>query len=155
MGRENGRGCVRGMAVQRILVMSFVVGLLTSRLAGPIAAGLCVLLLLFGLSQCSGRVKAERARDHADKLLARSVADLSVCKGNVVSLDAALGRQNAAVAALGRESEARAAESRKAVSAARSVAESYRKSAAAILGARPKGADACSSADALIAEVVR
>lgn len=135
--------------------MGFVLSLLTSRLAGPIASVLLILAVLFGVSQCSGRVNAEHKLGVAVKERDAARADLGTCKANVATLDGALSRQNAAVDALRQESAARVAQSEKAVSAARSVAASYRKSAAAILAARPRGASACQSADALIAEAVR
>jgi predicted metal-dependent HD superfamily phosphohydrolase len=135
-------------------MIPLALSLLTSKLTGPIATLGCVILLALTVSQCTGRVRAEHRADHADKLLARSVADLSVCKSNVSALDSALTRQNAAVDALERESEARVAASAKAASQARSVAESLRQEASRILAVKPVGTDRCAAASKLITENV-
>lgn len=134
--------------------LSIALGLLRSRLAGPIAAGLCVLLLVFGLSQCSGRVSAERKLAKSEKVVVAVRKDLGTCKANVTTLEASVAAQNAAVDALKREGDLRVAESEKAVRDARVVAASYRKKVEAILAAKPKGGDVCKSADELIAEAV-
>lgn len=135
-----------------------MIGLILARLAGPVvgpaATIVAVIALGLAVSQCSGRVKAERLANKAEAARVAAVADLRTCQANRAALTTAIDRQNAAVDALKREGEAKVAESRKAVSAARSVAESHRREAARILAAKPKG-DACSAADALVLEVVR
>lgn len=118
--------------------------------AATLAAALA---LAFGVSQCSGRVKAEHRAETAERAVERTARDLRTCRGNTDALKASIAAQNEAVAALKREGEARVAESRKAASQARAVAESYRRSAAVILAAKPKG-NACEAAGRLIEEVV-
>lgn len=130
-----------------------ILSLLTSRLAGPVATAVAVIAILFGVSQCSGRVGAEKALTKATQALTSARADLATCRSNTTGLIASIDAQNRAVDALKRESEAKVAEGRKAVSAARSVAASYRKEADRIMAARPKG-DACEAADALVLEAV-
>ena len=127
-----------------------IASFLFHRLAGPIATGASVLFLAFGMSQCSGRVKAERAQSKAEEALGVAQADLKTCRGNVATLNRTLASQNEAVMALKRDSEARVAESQKAAQQAKTVADHYRKEAAAILAAKPKTADLCAEADALI-----
>lgn len=125
----------------------------TDKALAYLATLAAVVALAFGVSQCSGRVKAEHRAEKAEKAVERTERDLRTCRGNTDALKASIAAQNAAVDALKREGEARVAESRKAASQARAVAESYRKSAAAILAAKPKG-EACEAAAALIAETV-
>lgn len=88
-----------------------------------------------------------------DAALAAGAADrrnLTQCRANTATLQAAMRQQNEAVEALWRDSQARVAVSAKAALGARAVAESYRLNAREILGARPAGADLCAAADALI-----
>jgi hypothetical protein len=80
--------------------------------------------------------------------------DLGTCRTNTATLEASLGRQNAAVEALAKASATRVAQSAKAASDARAVAESYRRSAAGVLAAKA-GPDRCASADEVILGAVR
>lgn len=135
--------------------MSFIIGLLTSRLVGPIAAGVAVLLalaLVLNVVQLRG-VRGDLKVALADAKAAR--ADFATCKANTRALTSSLDTQNRAVDALKAESEVRVAASAKATSQARAVAESYRRSAADILKAKPASADRCEAAKLLIAETVR
>lgn len=83
-----------------------------------------------------------------------AIAQRDQCRANVLTLKSSLDVQNRAVEAMRAEGEARVAESRKAVSAARSVAESYRREAGRVLAVKA-GPDVCASADALILGAVR
>lgn len=133
--------------------MTFLLSLARAKLPLPVAL-LVVLILSVGmLGQSAGRAKAERRATAAEAALGISRAALNTCHTDVSTLKAAQKVQNEAVAALKAEGDARVAQSAKATQAARFVAESYRREAGRILSARPKGGDACSSADALIAEV--
>lgn len=134
--------------------MGAVLAILTSRLAGPIASALCIILLGLMVGQCSGRLKAEHEWHKAEKVAKQARADLGTCQSNEGALNAALVRQNAAVEAFRQDAAARVAESQKQASAARSVAASYRRQAQAILNAKPKGT-ACEAADALINEAIQ
>jgi uncharacterized protein HemX len=130
-------------------MVSAILGIMTSRLAGPIAA-LVALILAVGLGVQT--VKLHNARGDlaaASKRLEAAQRDLGTCRGNVAGLEASLNRQNEAVAALKAESDARIARSLKEASAARSVAESYRQASQRILAAKA-GPDKCGAADALI-----
>lgn len=89
-------------------------------------------------------------RDRALALAAVAAADRQTCRANTQALTGALAAQNAAVARLRTDSEVRVARSAKAAQAARAVAESQRVHIAAILAARPAGADLCRAAAALI-----
>lgn len=148
--------------------MSFILKLLTGT-AGPYIAGAIAGLLL--LSAGWGEVQTLRLHHAKSDLTTARAAlidpathkpwkdeaqaamrDLGTCRTNTLALQSGLNAQNAAVAALKSESDARLAQSRKEVSAARSVAESYRQTAGVILG-RKAGADVCASASELIGEV--
>ena len=128
------------------LVLKFA----TSRLTGPIATVLLILALTFAVGQCSDKQKAQRQLAKAEKARAVAVRDLGTCRTNVETLKGSLDRQNAAVNALKAESDARQRASAKAVKDARAVAESHRRSATAILAAKPEGDDLCKAADLLI-----
>lgn len=130
-------------------MIGLAISMLTSRLAGPLASVVAIIAILLAVSQCSGRVKAEGQASKSEVARKAALADLRTCQANVTGLTVAIDRQNDAVDGLKAEAEAKVAASRKAVSAARSVAESYRKDAARILGARAKG-DVCEAADALV-----
>lgn len=117
------------------------------------ATGAAISALAFGVSQCSGRVKAEHRVEKAEKAVERTERDLRTCRGNTDALKASIAAQNEAVDALKREGEARVAESAKAVRSARAVAESARRDAARILAMKPASEDRCEAARRLIAEV--
>lgn len=89
-------------------------------------------------------------RDKALAANARSAADLATCHGNLSREDAALTAQNAAVAALKLQSDVWVAQSAKAVSSARSVAESYRQRAIAIGSETAGGSDLCVAAERVL-----
>ena len=131
-----------------------MIGLLTSRLAGPIASGVAVLLAFwlglaqFQLAATRGDLKAARSD------LSAAQADLKTCRTNTTALKADIDKHNRAVDALRAEGDAKVAVSAKAASDARSVAESLRRNADRILTAKP-GPDLCKSADALILESLR
>lgn len=126
-----------------------ILSLLTSRLAGPAASVVAVIAIGLAVSQCSGRVAAERDLQKMQTSLESARADLKTCRTNTTALTVAIDRQNLAVQRLEAESRAKVAESAKAARSARAVAESLRRDAERIMGVRV-GADACASADALI-----
>jgi 2,3-bisphosphoglycerate-independent phosphoglycerate mutase len=130
-------------------MVSWVLGILTSRLAGPIAAAVALLLAAtLGVQT----VKLHHARgdlEAAGKHLEAAERDLGTCRGNVAGLEASLARQNEAVTALKTESDALIARSVKEVSAARSAAETLRQASRRVLSAKA-GPDRCASANELI-----
>lgn len=129
--------------------MGALVSLITSRLAGPVASGVAILLLVFGLVQCAEKRHETARADKAEATRKLAEAGLKACQTNRQALEASLATQSAAVDALKRASEARVAQSAKAVSAARAVAEGAHRHAAALMAEKPKG-DLCEAADALI-----
>lgn len=130
--------------------MTWLIGLLTSRLTGPAASVAAVILLGLAVSQCARAGRAEHALDLAANALALSETSLGTCRTNTDTLKATLARQNAAVDALKADGEARVAQSDKAAQAARAVAESYRRQARNVLAAEPRTGDLCASAEDLI-----
>jgi hypothetical protein len=130
-----------------------VLGFSTFRLA--LAGGVLALLLgVYGvqaLRLAHAHADADRAR--AAVVLAR--ADLKTCHDNAATLNASLDHEKAAVVAAKAEGDARVAVSVKAASAARAVAESYRRAEQAALAAKRTTPDACADADRLILEHVR
>lgn len=77
---------------------------------------------------------------------------LAECSDRVATLNASLGRQNAAVQALQDDAARWVSESDKALAAAKSKAQGHRAKAAAILKAKPGSDAACVAADKLILE---
>lgn len=125
--------------------MTAILSLLTSRLAGPIAAGAAALLLVLLIS--SRCTVADLADDLRDERAAHIVTktDLGTCRGNTARLQTSLEAQSAAVAALeaaGRDATARA---EKAVADARVASTQARRSANALLALQPVG-DECQAA---------
>ena len=135
--------------------MTWLFGLITSRLAGPAASIAAVILLGLAVSQCARASRAEHALDLAGNALALSEASLDTCRTNTDTLKGALGRQNAAVYALKAEGAARVAQSDKAAQAARAVAESYRRRSRDVLAAEPRTGDLCAAAVDLIERHVK
>lgn len=121
-------------------------------LATPVA-----LLLAVALVWQSAQLVSVRAHVAAtEKAHDATLTALGRCNERAAALEAGIAAQNAAVGGLQRESEARVAESARAASAARSVAESWRLQAAAVMAAQPKpGESACSAAERLIRETAR
>ncbi len=126
-------------------MMAAIWGLLTSRLAGPIASGVAVMLAgaLAWQTVALGFVRYElagavEARDKAQ-------TDFTTCKANTTTLEAALEAQSRAVAGLKAESDRRVAQSAKAARDARAVAESARRHADRVLAMRAPE-DVCAGA---------
>lgn len=128
-----------------------ILTLLTSRLAGPIASGVAVILALALGWQTVALIGARSKATKAEAVAQRALTDFTTCKANYASLEAAHKAQGEAVAALKADSARMVAQSAKEARAARSVAESYRRQAAAVMASRPKpGADLCEQAELLL-----
>ena len=67
-----------------------MLSLLSKLLAGPIATGAALLFLTFGVTQCAGRVSAEKAQAKAEKATAAAKRDLGTCKDNTGKLEASI-----------------------------------------------------------------
>lgn len=133
--------------------MGTLIKLITSKLAGPIASGVAVLLAIALLAvSVKAAVTEKTLRDNLDQVTDQrdaALRDFGTCRGNTDRLQAAVDRQNSALNALKTESDRKTAEAEKAASAARAASAKAASSAKAILAAKP-GADMCASADALI-----
>lgn len=116
---------------------------LTSRLTGPIALFICVLLAFALLGQCQATGQAKRALAKSQKEVARLDRDLGTCRANGAALEAAIAGQNAAVDAFKREGEAKVAEIAKARQATRQEAERADRAAASLKRLKPAGGDVC------------
>lgn len=129
-----------------------ILSLLTSRLAGPIASGVAVVLALALGWQTIQLHGARNAAAKAEKRAAEAVSQLGRCQDNRQALEAALTQQNEAVSRWKAEGDAMA-------KAAREAAEEGRKeqaranALAARLAARPSGAT-CESREENVAEMV-
>lgn len=126
--------------------MTTIIRLLTSRLAGPIAAGVAVLLALalavaqVHLAGARGDLKDARARIET---LSR---DLGTCRANTAALSSSLKRQNAAVTAQGKADAQRLAQAGKDLTTALRGRERAEAQAAKLMRAGPVGVDACARA---------
>lgn len=116
---------------------------LTSRLTGPIALFVCVLLAFALLGQCQATGAAKRALAKSQAEVKRLDRDLTTCRANGAALEASIAGQNAAVDAFKRESDVRAKEVAKARQETRQEAERADRAAAALRGLRPAGNDLC------------
>lgn len=136
--------------------MSWIIAQLTSKLAGPIGAGLSIVLALsLGWAIVSKNATIEEARKHlatVSKERDDAKADLGQCRANRLTLEDALSRQSAAVDAAKAEGEARLAALAKARDQALSSATAANLRASAILR---RSGSTCADADALILENVK
>lgn len=135
--------------------MTAFLAILTSRLAGPIASTLALVLTLFLVATCTQKAALDRRVDtltaQIDDPKTGWRARLSQCKDNVTVLDAAVAGQNASIAAMKAESDAASARAAEAVKAAQVASTKARRDAVAIMARRPTG-DVCESALALLRE---
>lgn len=134
--------------------MSAIIGFLTSKLAGPIASAAAVVLLVLLVSaRCTVANLEDDLRDER-AAHAMTTANLSICHGNVTSLEGVLETQNAAVAAL--EAERDDAKARAEDAARRAAVANARanRSAGEVLALRPVG-EVCAAALDLIREPSR
>lgn len=137
--------------------MTVLWSILTSRLAGPIAAGVAVLLALM-LGVTSIRLSAaQHTASEALQARDRAVASLATCQANTRSLEGAVAAQNAAVEGWREAGDAKVKVATEKLTVAikgRAAAEAR---AAALM--RPAvGVDACArmeSADAAILRVLK
>ncbi len=138
--------------------MTLILSWLTSKLAGPIL-GACSGLLLMALvglwiasqaTEAGLRSSIKTAQAQADA----ATRDLATCQGNQQALTKSLDAQNVSLTALKAQGDAATASATKAIQAAAAASTAARASAATVLAAKP-GADACTSADALILETLK
>jgi hypothetical protein len=132
-----------------------MIGFLTSRLAGPIAAAGCVALalaLLISQVQLRG---ARHDRDEARSELSAKIGQLAQCHTNTGTLQTAIDEQNAAVIVLERRSEAMAKAQADALAEAANAVTEARSRAERIRAAVPEvGATDCDAAGTLAANIL-
>lgn len=121
-------------------MIAFLWGILTSRLAGPVAAGLAVLLvivLIVQAAQLSG-VKHDLTLERQAHLA--SERDLGTARANVTTLQSAIEQQNDAVLALKAASDAKVAKAESALRIATAQRAKAEARATALLSAPLAGA---------------
>lgn len=132
---------------------------ITSKIAGPIAGGLALILavsLAFTLISTNAAIgELRRDKSALTTSLAEAKADLNQCRANRLTLEGAVQRQNAAVDLAKAEGDKRAAELARVADRARADAAGASAKAAAILARPAPAGDRCSAADALILENIR
>lgn len=126
--------------------MSFVIRALTSKLAGPIATGVAILLLLALAWQTAQLASTRSSLKRAESRITALDRDLSTCRANVSTLDAARKRQNELLAARSAEDAQRLADATKRLSEAQQGRERAEARAAKLLKVGPVGVDACARA---------
>lgn len=133
--------------------MGFVWGLLTSKLAGPIATAAALLFLaLFIDAKVDAAFTIKDLRgDLATATAERDQAktDLTQCRTNNGNLQAGILQQGAEVLRLGAEGRARTEAAQRELDTARRASTTANRQADRVL-ATPVGADQCASADAVI-----
>ena len=117
--------------------------LLTSRLAGPVGAGVSVVLLVALVGSCASGKAKDRQIARIAKDVAQLSQDLGTCRSNRAGLEASLRTQGASVAAFAEEQARRQREGQKAASEARRGREAAEAKAARLLRNPPAGADEC------------
>lgn len=138
--------------------MSTLLGLLTSKIAGPIGAGLSLLLLILLLTSC-GQLKAKDGviRDQERRITSLR-ADLLTCQDNTGKLEASIAAQSASVAAFAEEQARRQREAETAVSEALRGRKDAEARAARLRAHQPQGVDLCArvvSADDAVLEALK
>lgn len=126
--------------------MTAIFAILTSRMAGPVASIAAMILLLFGVAQCSGRAAEASRADNAEREFALSEKDRMQCVTNRMALEGSIATQNAALADLRHEAEVRTQAAEKAVTEALRGRESAEARAAKLLRNPPAGIDTCARA---------
>lgn len=119
---------------------------LTSRIAGPIASGLALLLFGLALWLGAGKEVQEHRAEVALKALGVAQTDLTRCQDNGRKLEGSLRAQSAAVEGLKAEASLRTAAAEKAVGEALKGRASAEARAAKLLSRPPAGVDACARA---------
>ena len=125
---------------------AFLLRLLTSRLAGPIATAVALILALALAWQTVKLVSARSSLKRAEDRIAALNRDLSTCRSNVTTLDAARKRQNDLLAARSAQDAQRLADATKRLSEAQQGRERAEARAAKLLKVGPVGVDACARA---------
>ena len=129
-----------------------ILSLLTSRLAGPIASGVAVLLAMALGWQTIQLAGARNAASKAEKRAAEAVSQLGRCQGNRATLEAALSVQNEAVAKWKAEGDAKAKAAREAADDARKAQRDADRLAARLAGI--KSAPTCEGREAAVRDMV-
>lgn len=130
-----------------------MMALLTSRLAGPIGAGLSLILAIalawvwIGKDATIREVRGQLTTAQADLKAARD--DLTQCRANRITLEEANRLRNEAVDKARTESAGRIAELQRAAARAEATATEARRAADRILATKGTG-NVCADADALI-----
>lgn len=119
---------------------------LTSRLTGPIASVVAVVLACLLLAQCSATHAAASRADKAESARRAAQANYDQCVANGKALTAAIDAQSARVRAVAEESAQRLAEAEDGLQQALRGRQDAEKRAARLLGQPPAGIDACARA---------
>lgn len=119
---------------------------LTSRLAGPLASGVALLLLVLLVSTCAGKAHQTRRADAAEMALSIAQTDLTRCQDSRKDLEGKIAVQNAAVEGLRHEASIRTAAAENAVTEALKGRAGAEARAAKLLNTPPAGLDACARA---------
>lgn len=132
---------------------------LTSRLAGPIGAGLSLVLavilaaVILTKNATISEMRGQLTTAQADLRAARD--DLTQCRSNRITLEEAARRQNAAVDAAKAEGAKRLTELATELDRAKAATATAEVRAKAILARPAPTGDQCKAADALILETVQ
>lgn len=124
-------------------MITFLWTALTSRLAGPIAAGVAVALTLALGVQSIRLHDAGVALVKTQDQLRQSESNLTTCRNNSTGLELSLKTQTTAVARLEREGAARLAKAESDLAAAQKGRAGAEARAAALLRTPPPGLDSC------------
>jgi len=135
--------------------MTTLLAIFTSRIAGPVASIVAVILLLFAVAQCSGRAAEASRADNAEREFALSENDRMQCVTNRMALEGSIATQNAALADLRHEAEVRTQAAEKAVTEALRGRAGAEARAAKLLKSPPSGVDACARMESADTAVLR
>src|SRR5690606_12983895 len=116
-----------------------MIGLLTSRLAGPIATGGAVLLALALGIQSIRLADARHDRDEARDQVSTLTADLATSRASVENLQAGISAQNYAIWMLSAESQSRLTQAEAEVTEAQRATRAAQNRIAVLMSRPPVG----------------
>jgi uncharacterized protein HemX len=124
-------------------MIATVLKLITSRLAGPIAAGLAVVLAL-GLGVQTVRLHGTQKQIAAAEVVQKATdRKLWAAEGNVSALQSGIDQQNDQILAWKADSDARLAKAEQAVTSAQTATLAAEIASARIKAHQPVGSDVC------------
>lgn len=131
-------------------MLATLLGMVTSKVTGPVALAAAVALLAWGVVERIQLASAHLQVKQAQAAVAMGKADLAICSGNLTVEKQAEAAQESAVARLEVQADQTNAALSKAASDAKSARAAAQSKAARIEAIKPSGPHDCPAVDAVI-----